>query len=297
MTKRHKNISWGLMTAWSLFFLCVLGFVVYILLNRLAPTFHLATASIKQIAPEITKSALEPKKLSYGFEAYKQALTTQTKRPKLVLIITDVGLQKSLAQKVIKTLPNHTVYAFSPYAKNLKKFMEETFAKKHEILLDLPIRPLENKDVAPLMLSAIQPVEENEKRLKDILSKGQNYIGVMVNTHAQLITIKDDIAPLLKILLEENLAVVDSSMSARSLIQKIGKQTHLPVINSHFQLTEKMGPHALETELDNTLTALSPDHATILTAKLRPLTLETLNIWLKENQNKFTIIPLSNRMR
>lgn len=296
MTKKHNNISWGLVVSWSLFFLCIFCFIVYIFLNRLTPTFHLATPSTEKMVVKKNKIDVEPEELSYGFEAYKQPIVTETKKPKLVLIITGVGLQKSLAQEAIDTLPNHTVYAFSPYTKNLKHFMKDIFEKKHELLLDLPIHPLANIDVGPLMLSAIHPVEENEKHLRDILDKGQCYIGVIVNARAQLITIKDDIAPLLKILLEENLVVVDSSMSTRSLIEKIGREEHLPVINTHFQLAEKMGPHALGLELEKTLSALSTDHTTILTIKLHPLTLYTLQVWIKENKNKFVIVPLSNSM-
>ena len=97
------------------------------------------------------------------------------KRPKIALIIGGIGLSKS-ETKAALALKAEVTLGLSPYASDINKLSNDAASLGHEILINIPLEPINYPDdnPGPLGLIGDLPDDENIKRLQFILSIANN---------------------------------------------------------------------------------------------------------------------------
>jgi len=100
-------------------------------------------------------------------------------RPRLALLVVGLGLQDRLTSRAID-LPGEVSLHLSAYATEFDAWAERARAAGHEVLLDLPMEPLDYPadDPGPDVLLADATAEENLDRLSWLLARTTGYVGL-----------------------------------------------------------------------------------------------------------------------
>jgi polysaccharide deacetylase 2 family uncharacterized protein YibQ len=138
-----------------------------------APIAGLSTPGPGGLLPIIGKDGKTP------FQAYARPFRDNGK-PKVALVVGGLGLNAAATRTAIERLPADVTLSFVPYADGLQGWMDLARANGHEVLLEIPMEPLDypNNDPGPSTLMANAPREETVKRLEWLLSRATGYFGV-----------------------------------------------------------------------------------------------------------------------
>lgn len=284
-TKKRPYVLWFM---WAFLVSSLLGGIYLMLTNPKKSAPH----SVTRVALDLLKTTPADKP-PYGLTHYQISGISNAQRAPLILIVDNMGLRRGLTEDAIKKLPKRTTFAFSPYTSDLKALMPKLHAQQHELLLELPLQPIDGEDKGPLMITADASPEKNLHRLENVLKTGTHFIGTVSSNRSLVIATEEDISPILNSLNQGGLIYVDGSLSARSLVDELSERNQIPIIQSHFLITKTMNPNLISSELAQVSNALRQGKPTILIVNLTPITLEALTTWLKNNKNTFTMQPLS----
>ena len=114
-----------------------------------------------------------------SWKAYARPFTDDG-RPKIALVISGLGLNPDETQKAIDSLPAEVTLSFSPYAENLQAQIDHARAAGHEVMVELPMEPLDypDNDPGPYTLMADAPAPETAKKLEWVLSRASGYYAL-----------------------------------------------------------------------------------------------------------------------
>ncbi|MEM7214688.1 MAG: divergent polysaccharide deacetylase family protein [Pseudomonadota bacterium] len=99
---------------------------------------------------------------------------------RVVLVIGGLGISQSSTQQAIRELPGSVTLAFAPYGNSLARWMQEARKGGHELLLQIPMEPIDYPQNNPgaHTLKASADFEENLANLHWSMSRITNYVGV-----------------------------------------------------------------------------------------------------------------------
>lgn len=100
-------------------------------------------------------------------------------RPRIALIIKNLGLQESSTQKAVLELPPAITLAFSPYSNNLPFWIDQSREKRHESLIEIPMEAqnFSEIDPGPLALFNLRPWVDNIAVLNQITPAESSHLG------------------------------------------------------------------------------------------------------------------------
>jgi polysaccharide deacetylase 2 family uncharacterized protein YibQ len=138
-----------------------------------APIADVSQATPLGPLPVIGKDGKTP------FQAYARPFHDNG-RPKIALVVGGLGLNAAATHAAIERLPPEVTLSFVPYADGLQGWIDLARASGHEVLLEIPMEPLDypNNDPGPSTLMVKAPREETIKRLEWLLSRASGYFGV-----------------------------------------------------------------------------------------------------------------------
>jgi uncharacterized protein len=140
--------------------------------------------------------------------AYARPFDLDDRRPRIALSIVGLGLRTDLTDAAID-LPGEISLHFSAYAPDLSGWFERARRAGHEVLLDLPMEPVDYpaSDPGPHTLLASASNEENLKRLDWLLARATGYVAV-AGSGARF-AISERAPAVLDVLARRGLAVVE----------------------------------------------------------------------------------------
>jgi polysaccharide deacetylase 2 family uncharacterized protein YibQ len=149
-----------------------------------APIAGLSAPSPEGPLPVIAKDGRTP------FQSYARPFHDNGK-PKVALVVGGLGLNAAATRAAIERLPPEVTLSFVPYADGLQGWIDLARADGHEVLLEIPMEPLDypNNDPGPSTLMANAPKEETVKRLDWLLSRATGYFGVTNYLGGKFVTV------------------------------------------------------------------------------------------------------------
>jgi len=113
------------------------------------------------------------------FAAYARPFRSNGK-PKVALIVGGLGLNAAATRAAIERLPPEVTLSFVPYAEGLQGWIDLARANGHEVLLEIPMEPIDypDNDPGPYTLLASANGQEINRRLEWLLSRAAGYVGV-----------------------------------------------------------------------------------------------------------------------
>jgi uncharacterized protein len=97
------------------------------------------------------------------------------------IIMTDIGISNHATERALDDLPPPVVLAFSPYARQLDRWLKKAADAKRESLILLPMEPSSypKDDPGPDALLSRLSDKENTARLERVLEKSDGAMGTM----------------------------------------------------------------------------------------------------------------------
>ncbi len=99
---------------------------------------------------------------------------------RVVIVIGGLGISQTSTQNAIEQLPPAVTLAFAPYGNSLNRWMQKARKGGHELLLQLPMEPIDypKTNPGPHTLRTTADVQENLANLHWAMSRITNYVGV-----------------------------------------------------------------------------------------------------------------------
>ncbi len=144
---------------------------------------------------------------------YSKRVDTPPNFKRISIVVKSLGLNKSVTDAAIESLPANISLSFSPYTKNIGELITKAREFGHEAYIDLPLEgeDFPNSDVGPKGLITEVPVLENLKRLKEVMASGGAYSGLLALDGAVFAANDKHILPVMKMISERGLIYLDGT--------------------------------------------------------------------------------------
>jgi polysaccharide deacetylase 2 family uncharacterized protein YibQ len=231
-----------------------------------------------------------------AWQTYARPFDSGDRRPRIAIIINGLGLSGAATEAAIQRLPGPVTLAFAPYAKGLPQWIALARAAGHEVLLDLPMEPVNfpTNDPGPHTLLTSLTAKQNKVRLHWLLGRVTGYVGVVNRMGSRFTTSEPHVRPIMKELEQRGLLFVDSRSSLRSIAARMAREVGLPrAINNRF-----IDAEASRTAIDSRLQeieriAKTAGHAVGIGSPF-PITIDRLVRWVQTLEGKgLALAPVS----
>lgn len=211
------------------------------------------------------------------------------------LVVTGLGMSKTLTQAAIEHLPADVTLSFTPYGSGVKNWVDQARAMGHEVLLELPMEtesfPVD--DPGPMAMMTSKTPSENLRLLSLLMAQAQGYIG-FVGQHGSTFTKnKKAFAPILGEIKSRGLFFMGSRASEQSLTLEIADQIQLPRAISDSSIQVNTSPSQVRAQLETLATIAISKKATAALIPASPLAIKMIKEWAGKLQN-VRIAPMSS---
>ena len=150
--------------------------------------------------------------------------------PRIAVVVTGLGLSAEPTETAIARLPGEITLSFSPYAPGLDTWFQRAHDKGHEVMLDLPMEPVNFPvdDPGPQALLIRLPAEQNLARLNWVLERGRNYVGVTAHMGSRFLDSTEALYPILAELKAHGILFLDNGASEDSVAARLAAELILP---------------------------------------------------------------------
>lgn len=255
-----------------------------------------------QPAPPSRSAAVTPKlptareTTAPAWIRYGRPFDANDRRPRIAIVIGDLGLSSAATTAAIQQLPGEVTLAFSPYADGLENWISLARAAGHEVLLNLPMEPVNFpiNDPGPRTLLTSLSSQQNLERLDWVLTRVVGYVGVTNQMGSRFTTMPDSLKPVLGALNERGLMFLDSRTTPRSVAAKVASEIGLPRAIVDRQIDQEASRPAIDGRLGEIERAARETGSAVAMAQPYPVTLERINAWLPSLEGKgFVLSPLT----
>lgn len=165
-----------------------------------------------------------------AWEVYARPFEGDTKLPRIAIIMTRMGISRSLTEAAAQALSPEISFSFSPAASDLDNQIAMAQQAGHEIFLDIPMEPFgyPANDPGPYTLLTSLSAVDNLNRLESMLGRTVGYAGVIGVKGSQFTTDEEALTPVLSVLKERGLMYVDSAATSRTIALEIAGSIQLP---------------------------------------------------------------------
>ncbi len=249
-------------------------------------------ATTKNLEKEETEQKAE------AVEMFRAApLTEENKtKHKIVIIVTDLGLSKSLTLEALQ-LPKNFTLGFSPYANNVDEWVDQAVSKGFETLINLPMQPIDYpvNDPGPYALLQNLSIGENLSRLDWILSRSKKIIGVYTSPNETFSSSRTNLLPVLENLKKQRKIFaygnIGNDQSLNSLTSSIAAE-YTPI---HINIDEELNEGKITSNLLRLEGLANSKGVAVGYINPYPMTIKLVNRWLDDlDKQSAVIVPLSN---
>jgi polysaccharide deacetylase 2 family uncharacterized protein YibQ len=137
-------------------------------------------------------------------------------RPKIALVIGGLGLDPDRTRQAIEALPPEVTLSFSPYAENLQAQIDRARAAGHEVMVELPMEPLDypDDDPGPYTLLSTAPPGEIQTKLAWLMSRATGYFAVTNVFGSRFLGQDKAMAPVIQTLRQRGVGFIDDGQAA-----------------------------------------------------------------------------------
>lgn len=223
--------------------------------------------------------------------AYSKTPTDKTVRSgKVAVIVRGLGLSQSATETAITKMPPAVALSFSPYAQNLKKWLEMAKANGHEVLVEVPMesKSFPAEDPGPLgLMTSLEP-KKNLERVDSILKVVPSAIGIDDSMGSKFRESEAAMSPVFAKLKEKNLIYVQTQPGV--LIGEPG----VPHAIADVIMDERPFRAAVDARLDYAERLAKFQGSALAVMSPKPVSYERLALWLETIKSKNIVLaPVS----
>ena len=210
----------------------------------------LPPAELKPAATETPPAS--PQTTMAKWQKNARAFNQNDKRPRIAIVVADLGLAAAVADAAIQTLPADISLTFTSLAPDLENWLVKAKAAGHETLLSIPMEP-ENypqNDPGPNPLLVSLSKEENVARLRTAMAKAGGYVAVTPSMGEKFVTAEDKLTPVLGTVKDEGVMFLDSTLNKDSLVASLSRLGKVSFARGDQRLDAAMSSQPMAAQLD-----------------------------------------------
>ncbi|MBF0560405.1 MAG: divergent polysaccharide deacetylase family protein [Alphaproteobacteria bacterium] len=254
-----------------------------------APLADLVNKTDRGLLPVVSGEGKQP------WKAYARPFSGSSRRPRVAIIITELGLQREATEAAIERLPADVTLSFSPYADGLKRWIERARERGHEVMLDMPMEPnnFPIQDPGSYGLLTVLSPQENIERLETVLGRCTGYTGIVAYMGSRFLTKPTHFLPVLMALADRGLIYVDNGVTGSGVIVG-GAPPNLNYAMVNLVIDERPFAAAINARLDYLANLAKTSKRAVGTASAYPVTMDRMVVWIASLEGKgISIAPLS----
>lgn len=182
--------------------------------------------------PERLEPPLLPKRMS--------PIPVQSERPKIVIIIDDMGIDRRATAKALQ-LPGPITFSFLPYARNVREQVANARLAGGEVMLHLPMEPSGDADPGPHALKSGMTGGAFLDDLEWNLSRFDGYVGVNNHMGSKLTADVAAMKTLLAHLNHKRLFFLDSLTTGETAVRSAAREIGVDVFARDVFLDAEVG--------------------------------------------------------
>lgn len=253
------------------------------------------------LLPKISDDGLKP------WVEYGNFINIQPNFKKIAIVLSGVGFDKKISDKVYDIYESEVSMSFSPYAINKSSAILTAREKGHETYADIILSSKNylKEDTGPLSLNLTASTKEQKEKLNTILNTKSPIGGVVIRDGFLEDDNKNIMSAILNILKNKGLLIVDATSS--SIIDNL-KIEHLPRQKADIVINRDMKKNEILKSLKKAETIAFNKGQVLIVADTKPIILTALYEWIETfspqisyeeaknvNINKpFALVPVSN---
>ncbi|MFY9287811.1 MAG: divergent polysaccharide deacetylase family protein [Alphaproteobacteria bacterium] len=255
-----------------------------------APDTGLSEDTREGSLPRIGEDGRQP------WQIYARPFNTSDRRPRIAIVVVDLGLSRVTTDAAINRLPANVTLAFDAQSPVIGAWNSRARQDGHETLMMIPMEPFDypRSDPGPNVLLTNVPNTDNLARLYNSLRQASGYVGIMTLSGSRFTTDPDKLAPVLDVLRKRGLMIFDARIAPHSAIMDMARNQHVPAVASTLRIDQNPSPEAIDASLAQLeKTARLTGHAVGIISAL-PVSVDRLQVWLKDlPQRGIALAPLS----
>ncbi len=219
-----------------------------------------------------------------------------TGRPRIAVVVSSLGLSQATTVAAIQQLPGGVTLAFAPYGRNLQDYVNQARAAGHEVLLQVPMEPMDypTNDPGPHTLLTSLTINNNLKRLDWLLGRFTGYVGVVNFMGGRFTAAESHIRPILEALRDRGLMFLDARASSSSAANSAAVKIGLTIAVSDRVLDAIASRAAIDARLLELERLASASGGAIGIGFPYPVTIERLAQWTRVMGDRgYDLVPIS----
>jgi polysaccharide deacetylase 2 family uncharacterized protein YibQ len=244
----------------------------------------------------IPKVAADGTRPAEAFARPVKPLPGKPDAPRIALIVGGLGIGANATAEAIAKLPGSVTLSFVPYGNNVAALAGRAHAAGHEILLQVPMEPLDYPDNDPgpqTLLTTLAP-QQNMDRLYWLMSRFQGYVGITNTMSARFTAAEPSFAPILRETAKRGLIFVDDGANPRSLAGRIAGANNLPFARADVVLDTVPTPAEIDRALGRLEMTARERGVAVGIASPLPVSIDHIAKWAKAAESRgLLLIPIS----
>ena len=254
--------------------------------NLLESTRH---GTIPKIAPDGSRA--------FALYAEKREVPANKKDwPRVAVIVGGLGISASGTADALAQLPAPITLGLAPYGAELEKLARQARAKKHELLLQVPMEPFDfpDNDPGPQTLLTSLSADQNIDRMHWLMSRFQGYVGVVSYMGGKFTASEASLSPILRETGKRGLIYVDDGASTRSIASQLAGSQNLPFAKTDIVLDAVPTPSEIDHALARLELAARERGTAVGLATALPATVARIADWAKTVESRgFVLVPIT----
>ncbi|MBK8161105.1 MAG: divergent polysaccharide deacetylase family protein [Rhodospirillaceae bacterium] len=200
-------------------------------------------------------------------------------KPRIGIVVVGLGLNQGVTGAAIADLPPEITLSFSPYAPDLAAWIDAAHAYGHEVMVDLPLEPLNypQDDPGPLGLLTALNKDENLRRLDLLLESAAGVTGVATQFGDRFLADRAALRPILSELGQRGLGFLDTSGHASALSAASKGLADAPLgVTTDMAIAQDESRQALATQIDAVMTLARSRKQALMVVQPYPLSIAAL---------------------
>lgn len=255
-------------------------------------------ATLNDLLTEKSKEGVIPVVAADGTKAWKfysKPFDKKSREPMIAIIVTGLGQNNQVTQHAM-VLPENVTLAFSPYSSQLEQWSKSARLSGHEMMLELPMEPVDypSTDPGPYGLMLGQGAQENERRLRLLMSRIPTSVGFITTQNEKFSSSDDDFKLLLKSMGNRGLMLVMSTAPASNSTKTLLQETSTPNVIADVAIDEELTTEIIAARLYTLEQLAKKKGYAVGIARPYPITIATLKEWMEKLKEKgVVLVPVS----
>jgi polysaccharide deacetylase 2 family uncharacterized protein YibQ len=222
------------------------------------------------------------------------ALPSVTGRPKIVIVIDDMGVAVAHSKQIM-ALPGPLTLSFLPYAANLKDQMAAGSAAGHALMLHIPMEPVGPENPGPDALYVAMDTDTVTRTLDSNIDKSDPVRGINNHMGSRASADMNVMRAVMADLAKRDMFFLDSLTSQDSVAAQAAAEAGVPYLKRDVFLDHVDSVDYVQNALRQLEHTARRQGYAIAIGHPHPATIAVLKNWLQTlDKNEFELVPLAS---